>query len=255
MLELYHWEPNANSAEPLICLTEKGLEFTSHYVDLLQFEQHSPAFLGLNPEGQVPVLVHDGRVITETSLMLLYLDAAFPAVSLLPPSAAERYRMHVWARVSNDYFAPALMLLGWHAHMVPRMEGRDLGLAAQGLLRLPPERQVVWRAALSDSYSEAQLATAHKSLEIVATRLEEALSSFEWLAGSRYSLADIAIFPMAQSLASLLPDVVNAATTPGTALWLQRVRARPAVQKVLNMARNERPEQLFAPGPETGRWG
>ena len=77
-LELYHWEPCANSGELLILLHEKAIAFRSHYVDLLQFEQLSPAFLELNPRGQVPVLVHDGRVLTETTLILEYLDAVFP---------------------------------------------------------------------------------------------------------------------------------------------------------------------------------
>jgi hypothetical protein len=60
MLELYHAEPVANSMKVLLCLKEKGIEFTSHYVDLLRFEQHQPEFVAINPNGQVPVLVHDG---------------------------------------------------------------------------------------------------------------------------------------------------------------------------------------------------
>ena len=35
MIELYHWEPNADSLKMMIALKEKGLDFTSHYVDLL----------------------------------------------------------------------------------------------------------------------------------------------------------------------------------------------------------------------------
>jgi glutathione S-transferase len=48
MLELYHAEPVANSMKPLICLKEKGLDFVSHYVDLLRFEQHGPEFVKIN---------------------------------------------------------------------------------------------------------------------------------------------------------------------------------------------------------------
>ena len=39
----------------LLCLKEKGLDFHSHYVDLLRFEQHGEDFVKLNPNGQVPV--------------------------------------------------------------------------------------------------------------------------------------------------------------------------------------------------------
>ena len=54
MLELYHFEPGANSLKSLLCLKEKGLDFVSHYVDLHEFEQHSPEYVKVNPNGQVP---------------------------------------------------------------------------------------------------------------------------------------------------------------------------------------------------------
>jgi glutathione S-transferase len=68
MLHLYHAEPVANSMKSLLCLREKGLDFASHYVDLLRFEQRGEDFVKLNPNGQVPVLVHDGAVITESTV-------------------------------------------------------------------------------------------------------------------------------------------------------------------------------------------
>ena len=41
-VRLYHWEPNANSGKPMLTLAEKGVEFESHYLDLLKFDQHQP---------------------------------------------------------------------------------------------------------------------------------------------------------------------------------------------------------------------
>ena len=60
MMKLYHAEPAANSLKALLSFKEKGLEFESVYVDLHKFEQHEPWFVAINPEGQVPVLDHDG---------------------------------------------------------------------------------------------------------------------------------------------------------------------------------------------------
>jgi len=256
MLALYHWEPTANSAEPLICLEEKALDYESHYVNLLRLEQHRPAFLQLNPQGQVPVLVHDGRVITETSLMIQYLDASFPQVALAPQAAPDRYLMHVWLRTSDDYFGPALAMLGWHrGGGAANLQVELSPSALANLARLPPERQAVWKAALEDSYGEEQLGAARDSLSIVAKRLENALTGSGWLAGSAYSLADIAIFPMARSLGRLLPEVLNEALTPSVTAWLRRIEERPAVRAVLQRARSAAPEAMFAPGPEPARWG
>ena len=254
-LEVYHWEPGANSGELLIALKEKGVDFVSHYVDLLAFEQHAPRFLALNPRGEVPVLIHDGQVLTETTLILEYLDAVLPGVGLVPETSADRYRMRVWTKRANESFAPALTLLGWHLRMAPKLRDRDLAPVRAGLARLPLDRQSVWRTALDDSYTEEQLTRAHQSLEVAARRLDEALTASEWLAGAHYSLADIAIFPLAHALQWLLPDVADLADRPRVVDWMRRMKERPAVRGALAMARRARPEEMFAPGPELGRWG
>jgi glutathione S-transferase len=89
MLELYHFEPFANSLKVLLCLAEKRLAFVSHQLAGSKFEQYSPEFLAINPLGQVPVLVHDGRVLTESSVINEYLDEVFPQVPLRPiPTSA-----------------------------------------------------------------------------------------------------------------------------------------------------------------------
>ena len=49
-----------NAGKPLLALMEKGVPFHYHYIDLAKREQHSPAFLQINPHGTVPALVHDG---------------------------------------------------------------------------------------------------------------------------------------------------------------------------------------------------
>jgi glutathione S-transferase len=104
MLELYHAEPVANSMKPLICLKEKELEFVSHYVNLLKFEQHSPEFVKINPNGQVPVLIHNGAVITESTVINEYLEDVFPGVPLRPEDPVERARMRIWSKFVDEYF-------------------------------------------------------------------------------------------------------------------------------------------------------
>ena len=117
MLELYHYEPGANSAKPMICLKEKGLDFVSHYIDLHAFEQHSPEYVAINPNGQVPALIHDGKIITESTVINEYLDDVFPEVPLRPADAYERAQMRIWSKFVDEYYCPALSLIGWH-HMI-----------------------------------------------------------------------------------------------------------------------------------------
>src|SRR5207253_5314812 len=73
-LKYYHAEPAANSLKSMIPLIEKSLPYESIYVDLHKFEQHEPWFLAINPEGQVPVLDHDGAIVTHTTVINEYLE-------------------------------------------------------------------------------------------------------------------------------------------------------------------------------------
>jgi glutathione S-transferase len=94
-LKYYHAEPAANSLKSMIPLIEKGLDWESVYVDLHKFEQHQPWFTAINPEGQVPVLDHDGAIITHTTVINEYLEDVFPTIS---PTAARCARAIRWRR-------------------------------------------------------------------------------------------------------------------------------------------------------------
>jgi hypothetical protein len=78
MLTLYSFGPGANSLKPLLALYEKGLEFTPRFLNPAVFEHHEDWFKKINPRGQVPVLDHDGRIISESTVICEYLEDAFP---------------------------------------------------------------------------------------------------------------------------------------------------------------------------------
>ena len=250
MLELYHYEPTTNSGEVLILLKEKGIDFVSRYVDVLAFEQLDPEFLKVNPQGQVPVLVHDRKVVTETGFILQYLEATFHTPSFTPHDAKGRYWVNVWIKYVNEYLAPAAWKLG-----LGRDGGRrDPAVGREALARAPLERQQGWDKALGGQ-SAADLEIARALLPTRLAHVEAALAAHEWLAGEHYSIADIAVFPTLAALPGLVPDLVNETAAPKAMAWLERVRARPPVQEALAYARSEAPEAMFAPGPEGSRWG
>jgi len=77
MLELYHNINSVCAQKVRIALHEKRRNAKEHLLKL-QGDQNDPAYLKLNSNGVVPTLVHDGNVVTESSLILYYLDDAFP---------------------------------------------------------------------------------------------------------------------------------------------------------------------------------
>jgi len=253
MLELYHWEPQVDSGEVLICLREKQLPFRGHYVDLRELQQHQPEFRRLNPRGQVPVLLHDGRVLCEGGLILLYLEEAFPAVPLSPADAAARYAMLAWIKYVEERLAPAISLTGWYASPPPAPAWRDRARASSAAL--PPERQRWWARLLDEEPPREALALARETLGLGVQRLEQTLERSAWLAGDTYSLADIALCLAVRALAALTPDLLNPDVAAHTLAWLGRLEQRAAVRDTLTMARVPHPERDFMPGPEPVRWG
>jgi glutathione S-transferase len=254
MLELYHWEPNAACARVLITLKEKGLEFTSRYVDVLAFEQHTPAFLQLNETGETPVLVRDGEAYFESSYICEYLDEAFPEVPLMPADPLGRWEARVWQKFVDDYIAACVSDLAWDAYGRMALEGRNLDFdKAVGTIK-STERRDLWTSALAGFDAETMDRSRGRLKDLIG-KMEADLARSGWLAGDSYSLADIAVFAYVNYLPRLMTDALNATAAPRVSAWLATVGARPAVMAALAMARVRDPYMTAAPGPEHVRWG
>src|SRR5580704_15314220 len=113
-LKYYHAEPLANSLKSMVPLVEKGLQYQSVYVDLHKFEQHSDWFVKINPEGQVPVLDHDGVIITHTTVINEYLEDVFPDVPLRPRDPVGAARMRYWNKFVDEHVMNHVSMHGWH---------------------------------------------------------------------------------------------------------------------------------------------
>lgn len=88
MLTLY-FAPGSSSMAPHIALHEIGAPFEGRPVSLARRENRTAAYLALNPEGKVPVLLVDGRPMTEVAAILFYLAKQFPQAGLLPEGGIE----------------------------------------------------------------------------------------------------------------------------------------------------------------------
>jgi glutathione S-transferase len=91
-----------------------------------QFEHLQPAYLRINPRGQVPALVHDGRVYTEGMTINEYIDEAFAGPPLRPADPVERWRMRVWCRYAENDLGRCLMMINWNRIMPVFIGARDM---------------------------------------------------------------------------------------------------------------------------------
>ena len=132
VLELYHFGFSTCSQKVRLVLAEKGLEFTSHEVNLMAGEQHADDYVKLNPKHVVPTLVHDGRVLVESSLIVKYLDDAFPEPPMRPADAAGRYAVDRWLMHLDAALHPAAPIVTFA--IGPWLTSDRFGLADASLL-------------------------------------------------------------------------------------------------------------------------
>jgi glutathione S-transferase len=234
MIELYHAEPASNSLKVLLCLEEKGIDFLSHVIDIQAFQQHEPEFLEINPDGQVPVLVHDGVVITESTVINEYLDQVFPQPALRPADPVAGARMRVFTKYVDEYFRPALSQISWQLMIHTITDKLTPEELAARLARIPrEEKREKWRIAAAQGYTQEQLEASRRTLHEGIGKMEAALARGPWLAGDTYSLADIACFSMTVLMPKRFGDFMNEQSSPRVMDWQARMMSRPAVQAAL----------------------
>ena len=238
MLKLYHWEPNANSGKPMLALAEKGVEYESHYLDLLKFDQHQPEYLKINPDGTIPAMVHGDLVLTESTPMMEYVDEAFPGPPLRPADPKARWRMRWWMRWFDSYFAPSLSMIGWSIFVGPAVRKRDPKELEAAIERIPLEsRKIAWRKAMFNQFSDAELAESRRRVAFATDALEKHLGEHAWIAGKTFSLGDINGFNLGYALPLSQPERCNDEKTPHIMEWLRKISERPATQETWKKGR------------------
>lgn len=241
-LTYYHAEPAANSLKSMICLKEKGLAFESVYVDLHKFEQHSDWFVKLNPEGQVPVLVHDGAVITHTTVINEYLEDVFPEAPLRPADAVGKARMRYWNKFVDEQVMNYVSMHGWHRMVGVIARSIESGDFEALLERIPlPDQRRKWMTARS-GFSEADLAHAMEKIVYACEKVEARLAEAPWLAGEMFTTADANFYSMCGMMVErMFPELEVAAKYPRLVDWRERTIARPGVSAALAMPDHTNP--------------
>jgi glutathione S-transferase len=228
MLELYHAGLTTCSKKSRLCLKEKGLPYKSHLMRLDKFEHHAPEYLKLNPNGIVPTLVHDGRVIIESGVINEYLDEVFPEVPLRPADPLTRAKMRVFCKMADEYALPATRVPTWTRTKAANLQSMSEDAFARTVADTPlVDHRLKLQALRGDGFTKKEFEEAHGRMDYVFGRCEAALGAGPYLAGETYSLADIAILPYVFAFNLVRPELMT--SHPRVREWYERVMARPAV--------------------------
>lgn len=238
-VELYFFQPlGTNSGRVYLALLEKAVPFIERELDGLAFEHLQPEYLAVNPRGQVPALVHDGRPLTEGAPICEYIDEAFTGPPLRPADLDERCSMRRWCRYLDVDLGRSVMMIHWN-RIVPAFVGERSREEVEAIIARVPDadRRRAWRRAYLQQTPPEELAESRRRIELGAQRIEEALARAPWLAGRSFSLADIDLLNFYAFLAKWSPEIVNERLTPRTIEWIGRMEQRPAVRELRTRSR------------------
>ena len=160
-------DPAPNPRRVRLFLKAKGISVEERMVSLMAREHKSDEVVALNPRGQVPFLeLDDGRVIAETISICRYLDELHPQPPLIGTTPFERAETDMWIRRVETGLGTPVSLLWQHGN--PYTAKLINQIPAMG------EAAKVQAAAML-GWFDGQLAAS------------------DWLAGERFTLADIAL--------------------------------------------------------------
>jgi len=208
-MKLYDHSVAPNTRRVRIFLAEKGIDVPTRPVDLKEREQHGEAFLDMNPFATVPVLeLDDGSHLCESVAICRYFEGLHPEPPLMGTDAADTANVEMWQRRVE---INGMMAAGEaFRNSSPAFEGR--GVAGTLQLAQIPELAERGRARLTRFYE----------------MLDDALADRDFIAGDRYTIADITglITVDFGGWTKLTPNPslknVNA--------WYERVSARPSAK-------------------------
>ncbi len=203
MIDLYSWT-TPNGCKVHIMLAETGLDFTPHPIDIRAGDQFAPEFLTISPNNRIPAIVdRDGPggkplALFESGAILIYL--AEKTGQLLPAHGAARYRVMEWLMFQMGGVGP---MFGQANH---------------------------FRIYAAERFPEEQISYGRERYTLEVNRLygvmDKRLADNQYIAGDRYSIADIAIYPWCRNPARRGVDPED---YPNVLRWFNQVDARPAV--------------------------
>jgi len=244
MLELYHSGLTTCSKQVRHCLREKGLTYKSRYIELWRYENLSPDYLKLNPNGVVPTLVHDGVPVINSFCINEYIEDVFPDPPLRPADPHERARARYWAWTADEVHHPAARLS--HIKMM-QARVRELSEADRKfmLAHTPvPDKRERWRILAETGYTAEQIEEAIGDVLFVFGRMEQELSERgPWLAGKPFSLGDINMAAIVHRTFELYPQKIGRPALPRVNDWYERLMARPAAKFVYSNGTEETPSR------------
>jgi glutathione S-transferase len=193
MLNVHGMSASGNCYKVRLLLEQLGMPYRWHEVDVVGGATRTPAFLAMNPFGQVPVLEYaPGEYLPESGAILCYLAEGTP---FWPGERLARAATLRWMFFEQYSHEPYIAVARYICSFLPAEHPR-----------------------------RADLPRLHERGSEALRVMERHLAANDWFAAGRYTIADIALYAYTHAAADGGFDLGN---YPAIGRWLARVRAQP----------------------------
>jgi len=228
---LYNAPQSTCSQRVRFVLNAKKLAFAEVKLDLLAGDQFKPEYLALNPNGVVPTLDHSGAIVTDSSVIIEYLDEIAPAPeSFTPREPIMRAKMRALMRFIDEMPTAAVRVPTYNLAFLPRFaamsEAEFLAFAESKPLR-KEFMLAMGRNGFPQKDMDAAMQRLRRSYERMDVEIEK--SGGPWLLGADISLADISLMPAIVRMADLGQEAAWQ-DLPRVQRWYEAIRAYPAFE-------------------------
>jgi len=244
-VHLFHFDFGNCSQRVRICLIEKGVSWKSHPINLLLNEHSSDWFQKINRKGLVPVLVHDGKIVTESVEIIRYIDRTFPSSigqsqsksqqqpqlqpQLQPQNAEDVVEMNRFITQADDVQSDIKLL----THYFLARPHRFIVKMTLGSFSDSHQNDELVRFKRRFANNEFTVQEVRHSIDEMHKKIrliDSCLIGREWLIGKDFSLADIAWMVNVHRL-DLMGFPLSRYTN--LQLWYRRCKERRSFQQGL----------------------
>ncbi|HSA66688.1 MAG TPA: glutathione S-transferase family protein, partial [Methyloceanibacter sp.] len=203
--------------------------------NLFRSEQYDPEYLKLNPKGLVPTLVHDKRLVIESTLICEYLEEIFPEPRLMPAAAYDRARMRLWSKAVDEGLHEGVTEISFSAMFRERMKNmaeteREARFRNVG----DPRRRDRFVSTYELGVESPFVLWAIAAYERAFNSMDDALvEGREWLVGGAFSFAEINLMPYLARLEYLALLDVWIEGRPRVRAWWERAKARASFKAAI----------------------
>jgi glutathione S-transferase len=201
-VEIIGIAPSTYTRVARMACEEKGVPY-----ELKQAMPHSPEADAIHPFGKIPVMRHGDFALCESKAIATYLDREFDGPALFPAAARDLAVAEKWISLVNTAMDPVLVRTYLFAYFFPK--------TADG----KPDRPAI----------DAILPRVEEQIDL----LDKGVAATGYLAGNRYSFADINVMPILYYLQMVPESAAAIGKTDHLAAYYKRNAARPAFKNTV----------------------